>query len=82
MINIVELDFTTKIDRNVDVAALDGWRDKPLYWWIDVIPESADETSALLKQLGVNPTVIEGVIGPDVDDQVRVGLRISHQRLL
>lgn len=72
MINIAEFDFATKQDRSVDVAALDGWRDKPLYWWIDVVPESSAETEALLKKLGVNPAVIEGVVGPDVDGRYEV----------
>lgn len=72
MINVVELDFATKMDRVTDSAALDGWRDKPLYWWIDVVPESSAETEELLKKLGVNASVIEGVVGPDVDGRYEV----------
>lgn len=67
MINVIEFDFESKSERAADVAALDGWRGKNLYWWIDVVPESAAETEHLLRVLGVSPEVIAGVVGPDVD---------------
>lgn len=72
MINVVEFDFASKSDRVADAAALDGWRDKPLYWWIDLVPEGAAETERLLRQLGVNEQVIEGVVGADVDGRYAV----------
>jgi magnesium transporter len=72
MMTIIEFDFSAKSERTVDVAALQDWRDRPLYWWIDLVPESADETRALLQQLGINDLVIDGVIGADEDGRYEV----------
>lgn len=72
MMTIIEFDFAAKTERTVDASALQDWRDKPLYWWIDLVPESVDETRALLQQLGVNDLVIEGVIGADEDGRYEV----------
>ena len=72
MINIIEFDFATKTDRVADFSALSGLRDSPLYFWIDVVPENSSETEKLLRELGVNPAVIEGVVGPDMDGRYEV----------
>lgn len=72
MINVIEFDFAAKTDRVTEGAALEGWRDKPFYFWADIVPESTAETERWLRHLGVNSQVIEGVTGPDVDGRYEV----------
>lgn len=72
MMTIMEFDFAAKTEKGVGSSALQDWRQKPLYWWIDLVPESDEETSSLLSHLGVNPLVIEGVVGADVDGRYEV----------
>lgn len=72
MMTIVEFDFATKKERIVDLAGLQGWREKPLYWWIDLVPASDEATRGLLRELGVNALVTDGVVGADEDGRYEV----------
>ena len=72
MMTIAEFDFAARTERNVEAAALADWRSKPLYWWIDLVPQSDEETRALLALLGVNAVVTAEVVGADEDGRYDV----------
>ncbi|HRX78762.1 MAG TPA: magnesium transporter CorA family protein [Pirellulaceae bacterium] len=67
MVSVVEFDFETKQEREIPAHTTRSACDKGLHCWIDLDLTDQSAAEDLLRQLGVNPVVIEEALGPAVD---------------
>lgn len=91
MIHAVAFDFTAVTEETIDPAAIPDALAAGRFCWVDLDAEPPESAGALLRQMGLNPQAIEGVLGPDqegrhdlYDDCVHCAVtesRRSHDRL-